>query len=40
MTNGTDPQPIVVRTERGLSSSGTRKTIYQVMDYIKTGRRS
>jgi hypothetical protein len=35
MTNGTDPQPIVVRTERGLSGSGTRKTIYQVMDYIK-----
>jgi hypothetical protein len=27
--------PIVVRTERGLSISGTRKTLYQVMDYIK-----
>jgi uncharacterized protein (DUF433 family) len=26
--------PIVVRTERGLSIRGTRKTLYQVMDYI------
>jgi hypothetical protein len=35
MTNGTNRPPIVVRTERGLSISGTRKTLYQVMDYIK-----
>lgn len=26
--------PIVVRTERGLSIRGTRKTLYQVMDYV------
>jgi uncharacterized protein (DUF433 family) len=26
--------PIVVRTERGLSIRGTRKTLYPVMDYV------
>ena len=35
MTNGTNKPPIVVRTQRGLSISGTRKTLYQVMDYVK-----
>jgi uncharacterized protein (DUF433 family) len=30
-------QPTVVRTERGLSISGTRITLYQVMDYVKEG---
>ena len=35
MTNGANKPPVVVRTERGLSISGTRKTLYQVMDYIK-----
>jgi phage terminase Nu1 subunit (DNA packaging protein) len=34
-TNG--QQPVVVRTERGLSISGTRKTLYQVMDYVTAG---
>lgn len=27
-------QPTIVRTERGLSISGTRITIYDVMDYV------
>jgi phage terminase Nu1 subunit (DNA packaging protein) len=38
MSADTSRNPIVVRTERGLSISGTRKTLYQVMDYIKAGR--
>jgi hypothetical protein len=33
--NPNGQQPVVVRTERGLSISGTRTTLYQVMDYIK-----
>jgi uncharacterized protein (DUF433 family) len=28
-------QPTIVRTERGLSISGTRITLYDVMDYLK-----
>lgn len=28
-------QPIIIRTERGLTISGTRITIYDVMDYLK-----
>lgn len=28
-------QPAIIRTERGLSISGTRITIYDVMDYLK-----
>jgi hypothetical protein len=35
MSSESNHNPIVVRTERGLSISGTRKTLYQVMDYIK-----
>jgi hypothetical protein len=34
MTENGDRQPTVVRTERGLSIAGTRKTLYQVMDYL------
>src|SRR5215207_1130111 len=34
MADGETGQPIVVRTERGLSIAGTRKTLYQVMDYV------
>jgi hypothetical protein len=30
--NGT--QPVIVRTERGLTISGTRKTLYQIMDHL------
>jgi uncharacterized protein (DUF433 family) len=30
-------EPTVVRTERGLSISGTRITLYSVMDYLKEG---
>jgi hypothetical protein len=28
-------QPTVIRTERGLTIAGTRKTLYQVMDCLK-----
>jgi hypothetical protein len=28
-------QPTVIRTERGLTIAGTRKTVYQVMDCLK-----
>jgi hypothetical protein len=38
MADGTNHNPVVVRTERGLSISGTRKTLYQVMDYVTAGR--
>lgn len=30
-------RPTVVRTERGLTIAGTRKTLYQVMDYVTEG---
>lgn len=30
-------QPIITRTERGLTISGTRITLYQLMDYIQSG---
>jgi uncharacterized protein (DUF433 family) len=33
MTTTPNKQPIVVRTERGLTISGTRITLYDVMDY-------
>jgi hypothetical protein len=32
-----DRHPIVVRTERGLTIAGSRKTLYQVMDYVTAG---
>ncbi|HAO19662.1 MAG: hypothetical protein BWK80_27095 [Desulfobacteraceae bacterium IS3] len=31
----TDNQTTVVRTGRGLSVSGTRISLYQIMDYLK-----
>ncbi len=31
------PGPTVIRTERGLTIAGTRKTPYQVMDYVTEG---
>ena len=31
-------RPTVVRTDRGLSISGTRITLYQIMDYLKADR--
>ena len=34
MSGDTNTQPTIVRTERGLSISGTRITIYDVMDYV------
>ena len=34
MTPIPNPQPIVVRTERGLSIAGTRITLYDMMDYV------
>jgi hypothetical protein len=37
MADGGTGQPIVVRTERGLTIAGTRKTLYQVMDYVTEG---
>ena len=29
-----DKEPAITRTERGLTISGTRITLYQIMDYI------
>jgi uncharacterized protein (DUF433 family) len=37
MTENGKRQPTVVRTDRGLSIAGTRKTLYQVMDYVTAG---
>ena len=37
MSDATDTQPTIVRTERGLSISGTRITLYDVMDYVAAG---
>jgi uncharacterized protein (DUF433 family) len=37
MSESTDQQPTVVRTDRGLSIAGTRITLYSVMDYVKAG---
>ncbi|NES24128.1 MAG: DUF433 domain-containing protein [Symploca sp. SIO3E6] len=34
MTVIVDNQPVITRTERGLTISGTRITLYQLMDYI------
>lgn len=34
MTSAPNLKPTIVRTERGLSISGTRITLYDVMDYI------
>ena len=32
-----DNKPAITRTERGLTISGTRITLYQIMDYIHVG---
>jgi hypothetical protein len=37
MSTDAHHQPTVVRTQRGLSIAGTRKTLYQVMDYVTAG---
>ena len=37
MSENSNCTSVVVRTERGLSISGTRKTLYQVMDYVAAG---
>lgn len=37
MDGNAGSQPMVVRTERGLVIGGTRKTLYQVMDYVTAG---
>lgn len=34
MTTTSNKQPIIIRTERGLTISGTRITLYDVMDYV------
>jgi uncharacterized protein (DUF433 family) len=37
MTPVLTENPVVVRTERGLSIAGTRVTVYDVMDYLNSG---
>lgn len=37
MTENGTRQPTVVRTGRGLTIAGTRKTLYHVMDYVTAG---
>ncbi|MCC5617223.1 DUF433 domain-containing protein [Nostoc sp. CHAB 5836] len=37
MAKTTDNQPAIIRTERGLTISGTRITLYQLMDYVHAG---
>ncbi|MBV8884552.1 MAG: DUF433 domain-containing protein [Chroococcidiopsidaceae cyanobacterium CP_BM_RX_35] len=37
MTTAFDGKPAIVRTERGLTISGTRITVYDVMDHLKAG---
>lgn len=37
MTTNGNGAPAIVRTGRGLTISGTRTTIYEVMDYLKAG---
>jgi uncharacterized protein (DUF433 family) len=37
MSDNGNPNPTVVRTSRGLTVSGTRLTIYSLMDYFKAG---
>lgn len=34
MTPTSNGQPGIIRTERGLTSAGTRITLYDVMDYV------
>ena len=37
MSDDGQARPTVIRTERGLTIAGTRKTLYQVMDYVIEG---
>jgi uncharacterized protein (DUF433 family) len=37
MSENLGPELTVVRTERGLSISGTRITLYSILDYLKEG---
>jgi uncharacterized protein (DUF433 family) len=37
MTTASNKQPIIIRTERGLTISGTRITLYDVMDHLAAG---
>lgn len=37
MTPANGSHPIVIRTERGLTVSGTRLTLYTLMDFVKAG---
>ena len=37
MTTGEDRQATVIRTERGLTITGTRITLYDVLDYLHAG---
>ncbi|NEQ96684.1 MAG: DUF433 domain-containing protein [Cyanothece sp. SIO2G6] len=36
MTSASNGQASIIRTERGLTISGTRITLYDVMDYLKS----
>jgi uncharacterized protein (DUF433 family) len=35
MTNKSNEQGVIIRTERGLTVAGTRITVYDIMDYLK-----
>jgi uncharacterized protein (DUF433 family) len=37
MIPSSNEQPVIIRTERGLTISGTRITIYDVMDHLAAG---
>ncbi|MBW4647442.1 MAG: DUF433 domain-containing protein [Kastovskya adunca ATA6-11-RM4] len=37
MTLGTNKQSFIIRTERGLTITGTRITLYDVMDHLAAG---
>ncbi len=37
MSSVINEQPLVIRTERGLTISGTRITVYDVIDHLKAG---
>jgi uncharacterized protein (DUF433 family) len=37
MTSASNGKPAIIRTERGLSISGSRITLYDVMDYVTAG---
>lgn len=37
MSEDGDRQPVVVRTERGLTIAGDRITLYDIMDYVTLG---